>query len=127
MRQNAIQTARVKDYLRSHPNTDYATLVKELELEGALTRPNFYAMRNRAKAGEPARKPVEPAPFIANPSVMTVEILAETDSKGFSNEIKAHYQSHILPLLKRVVPGGGALQLVFHSDPEKIEVRRLVK
>ena len=85
-------------------------------------------LRSKAKRiAKPAKKNSSVAQANINQILMAVEILAETDSSGFSEEIKRHYQSHILPLLKKLVAGGEALQMVFHTDPAKIEIRRLIK
>ena len=54
----------------------------------------------------------------------TIEILESIDAAGFSNELREHYKSHILPLLKRLLPNGERLQIVMLSDPPAIELSR---
>ena len=53
-----------------------------------------------------------------------MEILETIDAGGFSEEVREHYKSHVLPLLRKLVPGGEGLQLVFLTDPPTLELRR---
>jgi len=59
-----------------------------------------------------------------NTKSVQVEILDTIDVTGFSQEIRDHYKSNVLPLLQRLVPQGKALNMVFLSDPPTLEIRR---
>jgi hypothetical protein len=54
------------------------------------------------------------------------EILGLVDITSFSPEIKAHYRSHVLPMLKSLLPDGAAISFAFLSDPPALEIRRMV-
>ena len=57
---------------------------------------------------------------------MKVQILETVDISNFSEEIKEHYRSHLLPMLKRLLPDGPTMHFAFLSDPPCIEIRKLV-
>jgi hypothetical protein len=57
---------------------------------------------------------------------MKVEILDALDITGFSSDLKEHYRSHVLPLIKRLHPDGSLLHFAFLSDPPCIEIRKMV-
>lgn len=52
------------------------------------------------------------------------EIMETLDSSTFSSELKAQYISEFLPLLKKLVPQGKEIQIVFLIDPPRMEIRR---
>jgi hypothetical protein len=54
------------------------------------------------------------------------EILELVDISSFSSELKDHYRSHVLPMLKRLLPDGAAISFAFLSDPPTLEIRRMV-
>lgn len=56
-----------------------------------------------------------------------IEILDTMDCSGFSEEIKNHYKSHILSLMQKLVPGGQKISIAFLSEPEALEIRRLIE
>jgi hypothetical protein len=125
-------TPRIREYLRQHQDCKYEDLIKDLGLKN-LSKPWFYALRSESKkkAGE-VNAPVHnlaftKLEFVARPpSLMTLEILESIDSTGFSEELHGFYKTHVLPLLKRLLPGGSSLQMVFLTDPSRIEIRKLI-
>lgn len=131
---------KARQYIRSHPDCSYDELVLNVGY-AELSKGYFFNMRNqvRKSAGLPlsragrgasekpsAQKSVGAKPSQMSTATMTVEILESIDAEGFSEELKGHFKFHFLPLLKRLLPGGPTLQMVFLSDPPKVEIRRLV-
>ena len=57
---------------------------------------------------------------------MWVEILDTVDISSFSPEIRNHYSTHVLPMLKRLIPDGPAIHFAFLADPPSIEIRKMV-
>jgi hypothetical protein len=136
---------KAKQYIKEHPACTYEELVKALEFQ-ELSKPHFFSMKTQLrkkgliseesrtrrgrKPGEKRlitvqREPSRPAPTAS--TTKTVEILETIDADGFSEEIREHYKSHIMPLLRKLIPGGESLQLVFLSDPPTYELRRGVR
>jgi len=99
-------------------------MIKDLDLTG-YSKGYFYALKRKVQGIDKptAKKSVIAQAEVSGPKTTRMEILAVTDSSGFSAEIKAHYTSHFLPLLKKLVPGGEGLSLVFLQDPPKVEIR----
>lgn len=125
-------TPRIREYLRQHPDCKYEELIKALGIK-SLSKPWFYTLRSefRKKSkevkGTGGKKGIaEPAVPGRPPSIMTVEILEIIDSSKFNDELKGVYKTHILPLLKKIMPDGPSLQMVFLADPPKIEIRRMI-
>ena len=122
-------TPEIRAYLRKKPDCSYEELVKTLKLNG-LSKPWFYTLKSQAKQINPGKNGDSESSPGARPGVgaiTTVEILDTIDSSGFSDEVKLHYQTHILPLLKRVVPDGSSIQLVQLSDPPSMEIRKVIR
>ncbi len=134
---------KAKQYIKEHPGCTYDELVKSLDFK-ELSKPHFFSMktllrkkgmipeesrtRRGRKAGEkkPASGPRE-IHVIAPTHTKTIEILETIDASGFSDEVREHYKSHVLPLLQKLMPTGEKLQMVFLSDPPTIELRRGVR
>jgi hypothetical protein len=132
---------KAKQYIKEHPSCTYEELVKALEFQ-ELSKPHFFSMKtllrkkgliseeSRTRRGrKPGEKKTavvhrESRPTAAASKTKTVEILESIDADGFSEEIREHYKSHIMPLLRKLIPGGESLQLVFLSDPPTYELRR---
>jgi hypothetical protein len=137
---------KAKQYIKEHPACTYEELVKALEFQ-ELSKPHFFSMKTQLrkkgliseesrtrrgrKPGKPGEKrqaaPVRenrPAATSTLSTSKTVEILETIAAGGFSDEVREHYKSHVLPLLRKLVPGGENLQLVFLSDPPTMELRR---
>lgn len=132
---------KAKQYIKENPSCSYDELVKALDFR-ELSKPHFFSMKTQLrkkgliseesrtrrgrKPGEKSLKPVqrEAKPAAAPSATKTVEILETIDAGGFSEEVREHYKSHVLPLLRKLVPGGETLQLVFLSDPPTMELRR---
>jgi hypothetical protein len=135
------QNEKAKQYIKDHPSCTYEELVKALEFQ-ELSKPHFFSMKtqlrkkglipeeSRTRRGrKPGEKRLETVQRESRPAVKasttkTVEILETIDAGGFSDEIREHYKSHIMPLLRKLIPGGDSLQLVFLSDPPTLELRR---
>lgn len=132
---------KAKQYIKEHPACTYEELVKALEFQ-ELSKPHFFSMKtqlrkkglisedSRTRRGrKPGEKRLvtvqrESKPAATASTTKTVEILETIDADGFSEEIREHYKSHIMPLLRKLIPGGESLQLVFLSDPPTYELRR---
>ncbi len=131
---------KAKQYIKEHPGCTYDELVKSLDFK-ELSKPHFFSMKtqlrkqgmipeeSRTRRGrKPGEKKAAVGPreirVMTRPSSKTVEILETIDAGGFSDEIREHYKSHVMPLLRKLVPGGEDLQLVFLSDPPTLELRR---
>lgn len=133
---------KAKQYIKEHPSCTYEELVNALEFR-ELSKPHFFSMKTQLrkkgliseesrtrrgrKPGEKKSAVVvhrEPRPAPSASTTKTVEILETIDAEGFSEEIREHYKSHIMPLLRKLIPGGESLQLVFLSDPPTYELRR---
>ncbi len=122
---------RVGKFILSNPKASYTEAVESLKIP-ALTTTQFYNVRAQLrrkgqlidpgadKKGKPslAKSPASQAGHI--------EILETIDISGFSDEIKQHYKTGILPLLRRLLPEEKGLRLVFLSDPPALEIQRLV-
>jgi hypothetical protein len=136
---------KAKQYIKQNPSCSYDELVKSLDFK-ELSKPHFFSMKtqlrkkglipeeSRARRGrKPGEKRVSSGPrevkviSPASTTSKTVEILETIDAGGFSEEVREHYKSHVLPLLRRLVPGGESLTLAFLSDPPTIELRRGVR
>lgn len=122
-------TPEIRDYLRKHPDCSYEDLVKTLGLK-SLSKPWFYALRsgvrkNPAGNSRKSRSGGAPMPSWPKP-IMTVEVLESIDAAGFSAVLKREYVENFQPLLRQVIPGGSALQIVVLESPPRIEVRRLI-
>jgi hypothetical protein len=130
---------KAKQYIKDHPDCTYDELVADLGFK-ELSKPHFFSMktqlrkkglipgesRTRRSGKGPGRPPARQtvAPSQKPSTVKTIQILESIDATGFTEEIRDHYKSHVLPLLQRLVPGGG-LHMVFLSDPPTIELRRI--
>lgn len=76
----------------------------------------------------PKGKPKSEVASPVDPSraYMKVEILHTIDCSGFTQEMIAHYRSHILPLVKRLHPDGPTIHFAFLSEPFCIEIRKML-
>lgn len=131
----------IRKYILANPGSTYEQVVKDLGLTN-FSKPHFFTMRTRLKkaglipGGTKAPGPVEGKKKVrANRvesemeiprSMMTLEIIESLDITGFSEELKRHYKSHILPLLQKHLPDGPKLHLAFLSDPPVLEIRRFI-
>ena len=130
---------RAKKYIIEHPDCTYGELVKDLGF-GELSKPHFFSMktllrkkgsipgesrtRRGRKAAPRSQTAVAPKSVAFSSATTTIEILESIDATGFSDELREHYKSHVLPLLQKLLPGGKGLQMVLLSDPPTIELRR---
>ena len=133
---------KAKQYIKEHPACTYEELVKSLDFK-ELTKPHFFSMKtlmrkqgliseeSRTRRGrKPGEKKAPSAPreirVLSAPTstTKTIEILESIDARAFTDEIREHYKSHVLPMLRKLLPGGEGLQLVFLSDPPTLELRR---
>jgi hypothetical protein len=143
------QNEKAKQYIKEHPGCTYDELVKSLDFK-ELSKPHFFSMKtllrkkglipeeSRTRRGRKAGEKTAPsAPrqvrevrqihVISPVNTKTIEILETIDAGGFSDEVREHYKSHILPLLQKLMPTGEKLQMVFLTDPPTIELRRGVR
>ena len=117
----------IRAYLRKHPSCKYEELIQALNLTG-LSKPWFYTLRSQARGGGSEAKPQIASEGKSSISpLMTVEILEIIDSSEFSDELKSHYKTHVMPLLKKLLPGGPSIHLVHISDPPGIEIRKIIR
>ena len=133
---------RAKQFIKMRPDCSYEELVESLGFK-ELSKPHFFSMktllrkqgqipeqsrsRRGRKPGVKTSSSVYQAPAKAASTSKTIEILESIDATGFSDELREHYKSRILPLLKRLVPQGEGLHMVTLSDPPTIELRRGVR
>ena len=134
---------KAKQFIKEHPGCTYDELVKGLDFK-ELSKPHFFSMKTQLrkkglipeesrtkrgrKAGEKkASSGLREIHVIAPTHTKTIEILESIDATGFSDEVREHYKSHVLPLLQKLMPTGEKLQMVFLSDPPTIELRRGVR
>jgi hypothetical protein len=122
-------TPEIRAYLRKNPSCTYEELIKALNLT-SLSKPWFYTLRSKAREKGADSKGRPQSTYDGEPNMaplMTVEILEVIDSSGFSDDLKRHYKSHVMPLLKKLLPGGPSIHLVQLADPPGIEIRKLIR
>lgn len=135
-----------KQYIKTNPECTYEELIHKLNFH-ELSKPHFFSMKTllRKKGLIPeqsltrrGRKPGQKsstsyykpltsssgAPMKSMTNSKTIEILESIDATNFSDEMREHYKSHVLPMLKRLLPQGERLSMVMLSDPPTIELRR---
>jgi hypothetical protein len=54
------------------------------------------------------------------------EILETGDASEMSPDLRGLYLEHLLPLLRRLIPGGDKIEVRFLCDPARFEIRRPV-
>ncbi len=136
-----------KQYIKGHPDCTYDELVQSLGFK-ELSKPHFFSMKTQLRkkglipqesrsrrgrkpdnkanlAGKVKESPIHTGTSFGN--TKTIEILESIDATGFSDDLKEHYKSHVLQILKRLVPQGERLTMVMLSDPPTIEIRRGVR
>lgn len=125
---------RAREYILANPDCTYEDLVKSLNYP-ELSKPYFFTLRgNLRRAGKVGRQSgsrkgnpesgTTGHNGLPAPQGIQMEILDSLDASGFSDEVRAHYKTHVLPLLRRLVPGGRELQAVFSDNPALLEIRR---
>lgn len=123
----------VKNHIQSKPKITYADLVAELKMP-QLSTVQFYNIKAglRKKGLLPDKghaKVVErskPEKMEPRSNSIHIEILESIDISGFSSEILNHYRTHIIELLRKVVPNGKTLRMAVLSDPPILEIQRVV-
>lgn len=117
----------IRAYLHKHPSCTYDELIQALNVTG-LSKPWFYTLRSQARenGSEAKSRIVSDGKSLVTP-LMTVEILEIIDSSDFSDGLKSHYKTHVLPLLKKLLPDGQSIHLVQLADPPGIEIRRIIR
>ncbi len=132
--ENLEMLKAVRKHVQSHPKTTYTDLIAELNLTNQLSTVQFYNIKSqlRKKGLLPDKgvtKMVErskPKDAASRSNSVHIEILETIDISGFSKEILGHYRTHIIDLLRRLVPNGKILRLALLSDPPTLEIQRLV-
>jgi len=137
---------QAKQYIKANPECTYEELIHKLNFH-ELSKPHFFSMKTllRKKGLIPeqsltrrGRKPGSKStksyykPLTSSTGLTmkpmnnskTIEILESIDATEFSNELREHYKTHVLPMLKRLLPQGERLSMVMLSDPPTIELRR---
>jgi hypothetical protein len=123
----------VRKHILNNPKIPYAQLVAELKVP-RLSTVQFYNIKaqlrkkgqlvdrgetnpvSRSKANETA----------SGGKSMRIEILDSIDIANLPEEIKEHYKTNIFDMLRRLVPDGKNLRMVFLSDPPTLEIQRIV-
>jgi hypothetical protein len=119
-------TPEIRAYLRKNPSCTYEELIQALNLTG-LSKPWFYVLRSQVREKTSGVLSKEPTSLQSKLNgYMQVEILDSIDCSKFSDELKAHYKTHIFPLIKRLRPDGLSIHFSFLSDPPCIEIRKMV-
>jgi hypothetical protein len=123
---NKRSTPEIRAHLRKHPECSYEELKKALPNVG-LSKPWFYVLRSQARGKKSGILSKEPSSLQGKwNGYRQVEILDTIDWSNFSAELKAHYKTHIFPLIKRLRPDGLSIHFSFLSDPPCIEIRKMV-
>lgn len=118
--------AEMRSYVAMHPDCTFEEMRKGLALPG-LSRPWFMVIKGEVQERKPGTAHKESSSMNGTAKgYMRVEILDTVDISSFSPEIKAHYNSHVLPLLKRLRPDGPSIHFALLSDPPAIEIRKVV-
>lgn len=128
------QNEQARKYILANPDCTYEDLVKSLNYP-ELSKPYFYNMRGNLRKAGLAEKPVAAGrghrengasgynglpPLHGN----RMEILESIDVSGLADEVRTHYKTHTLPLLRKLLPGGKDIQVVFLENPSTMEIRR---
>lgn len=58
--------------------------------------------------------------------ITRVQILETLDTSAFSDQLKEDFKMHFLPVLKRMMPEGSNIEVLFLSDPPSLEIRRVI-
>jgi hypothetical protein len=123
----------VRKHIKSNPKSTFADLVAELNLT-QLSTVQFYNIKAQLRrkgllpdAGE-SKVAERSKPMDASPRLkpVQIEILDSIDISNLSRDILDHYQSHIIGLLRKLVPNGKNLRLSVLSDPPTLEIQRVV-
>lgn len=122
---------KVRQFILENPSTSFTTTTESLKLPG-LTTIQFYNIKAQLRRkGKLMDSGVKQSDGLGNrksaaSNSTRIEILHTVDVTGFTPEILEHYKTGILPLLRRLVPEGKGISLVFLSDPPAVEIRRIV-
>ncbi len=127
---------KCREYIMAHPGCSHPETVKALNYP-ELSKGYFFNMKVALrKKGLIPKEGKEVASIKSKPTgkqkmtrtvstkAVQLEILGSFDVTGFSQEIRDHYKSHVLPLLQKLVPQGKTLSMVFLTDPPLVEIRR---
>lgn len=123
----------VRKHILNNPKIPYAQLVAELKVP-RLSTVQFYNIKaqlrkkgqlvDRGDSGLSSR--ARPNESTSSPKSMRIEILDSIDIANLPDDIKEHYKTNILDMLRRLVPDGKNLRMVFMSDPPTLEIQRIV-
>lgn len=128
-----------RDYLRKHPGCTYEQLIKEVGIT-SLSKPYFFNIRGQMrrsgvipdvtpkrdgqkKVEKRVAKSVETEPKMNS---VRVEILHTINSTGLTPELREHWKTVVLPVLRGLLPSGKEISLAFLTDPPTLEIRRVV-
>ncbi len=134
------EKAVARDYLRKNPNCTYEQLIQDLGIT-SLSKPYFFNIRTALRKsgeipggpGSKKERQIKDKKVVENPrngkaalSGTKVEILHSMDASMLTPELREHWKSTVLPVLKTLVAAGETINLVFLSDPVTLEIRRVV-
>jgi hypothetical protein len=124
---NKRSTPQIRAHLRKHPECSYEELRKALP-NVDLSKPWFYVLRSQVRGKNSSVISKEPDSLQNKLNrYLKMEILDTIDCSKFPDELKAHYKTHIFPLIKRLRPDGLSIHFSFLSDPPCIEIRKMVE
>lgn len=128
------QNERARQYILAYPECSHEELVKSLNypelsksyffnMRGSLRKKGTASIRDfsRNDGGRSKRTQESGRSPLAG---IQLEIVDSIDVSGFTEEVRSHYKTHILPMLQRLLPRGKDLQMVSLADPPLIEIRR---
>jgi hypothetical protein len=116
----------IRAYLGKHPDATFEDVKKTLGIAG-LSKPWFLVIKSELqRKGTGNSGLVSTVLYGKTSGHMVVEILETIDSSKLSIELKEHYRTHILPMIKRLHPDGPTIHWTFLSDPPCIEIRKMV-
>jgi hypothetical protein len=122
---------KVRQHILANPKSSYNDAIEQLKIP-ELSTTQFYNVRAQLRrkgqlidtGAEKSNKASVESPRQSKST--HVEILETIEIAGLSQEIKEHYTTGILPMLRRLVPQGKTIRLAFLSDPPSIEIQRVV-
>ncbi len=118
--------AEIRSYIESHPDSTFEEMRKALALPG-LSSPWFLVIKGEVLRKKSGALFQMPSSLSRKPSAyMKIEIMESVDISSFTLELKEHYRSHILPMVKRLHPEGHSIHFAFLADPPCIEIRKMV-
>lgn len=118
--------AKMRVYLKRNPECTFEEMKKGLGIAG-VSKPWFLYVKGEMLRNQTERfNKAPPSLYKKSGAYMKVQILETVDISNFSSDLKEHYRSYVLPMLKRLYPDGPTIHFAFLSDPPCIEIRKMV-